>query len=268
MENNSLMFSNKLRKKILDTAYHAGAKSAHIGGALSLADIISVLYSKGFIKYSKNPKWADRDRFILSKGHACLAYYALLYLLNYLDEKDLELFETDGAALLGHPIMNLDKGIEFSTGSLGMGLSIGIGQAIAALRKKKDYQIYVIMGDGETNEGSVWEAAMAAPNFKLKNLNIIVDKNNYQQTGSTEIIMKNDNLSKKFLSFGWEVIEIDGHNHSELEKAFNHKSNSPKAVIANTIKGKGFTFSENNNSWHHAILTKSVYEEALKEIKI
>ena len=191
----------------------------------------------------------------------------MLYILKYINDKDLELFETDGAILLGHPIMNLDKGIEFSTGSLGMGLSIGIGQAIAAIRRKKDYQVYVVLGDGETNEGSVWEAAMAAPNFNLKNLNIIIDKNKYQQTGSTEVIMKNDNLTKRFQSFGWEAIDVDGHNHSELEKAFSYKSNLPKAIIAETIKGKGFAFSENNNMWHHSILTKSVYEEALKEMK-
>ena len=259
-------FSKQIRIKIIETAYFAGSKSAHVGGALSLADILAVLYSKGFIRYNEDPSWDERGRFILSKGHACLAYYSVLRVLNYINDEDLQKFETDGAILLGHPILNKKKGIEFSTGSLGMGLSIGIGQAIAAQKKNKNYKVFVVLGDGETNEGSVWEAAMSAPKFNLKNLTVIIDNNKFQQTGSTDEIMRNDNLSLKFKSFGWEVFEIDGHNYDEIEKVLKYETTSPKAIVANTIKGKGFSFSENNNNWHHSVLSKSIYEEALNEI--
>lgn len=262
-------FSKKLKRNILEMAYNAGASSSHFGGALSILDITSVLFSH-FLKIDQNnPQWEDRDRFILSKGHACLAYYSALSEINFIDKENLKTFEKDNSDLLGHPVINRKLGIEFSNGSLGMGLSIGIGVALAAKKKKKDYKTYVIMGDGECNEGSVWEASMAAPNFDLNNLTVIIDNNNFQQTGSNEEIMGLSSLKNKWSSFGWNVSTLDGHNIREINDYFDHKetNNKPNALISKTIKGKGFSFSENNNDWHHKIMSKDNYQIALKELE-
>ncbi len=261
-------FTKNLRKKILHMAYVAGSNSSHFGGALSIAEIISTLFASKMNIDKSNPNWEDRDRFILSKGHACLAYYAALCEIGYISNNELETFEKDNSNLLGHPVINRKIGIEFSNGSLGMGLSLGIGLALASKKKKKNFKIYVIVGDGECNEGSVWEAAMAAPNFNLDNLYVIIDKNNFQQTGSNKEIMDVGNLVEKWKSFSWHTTEVDGHNIGELVNALesNIDTKKPKAIIANTIKGKGFSFSENNNDWHHSILSKSFYEKAIKEI--
>lgn len=261
-------FSLKLKKNVLEMAYSAGASSSHFGGALSILDIVATLFSS-FIKYeTNNPLWEDRDRFILSKGHACLAYYSVLAETNFIDKDILKTFEKDNSDLLGHPVINRKLGIEFSNGSLGMGLSLGIGVAIAAKKKKKNYNTYVIMGDGECNEGSVWEASMAAANFNLDNLIVVVDNNNFQQTGKNNEIMNVQSLKDKWSSFGWQTDEIDGHNIETLYDYFKKIKNikKPKALIAKTIKGKGFSFSEANNDWHHAILTKKFYEQALEEM--
>ena len=219
------------------------------------------------IKYRSNPSWPDRDRFILSKGHACLAFYAALHQIGFLKNSDLKTFEKNESNLMGHPVLNKKIGIDFSTGSLGMGLSIGIGTSLAAKKKKKNYTTYVIIGDGECNEGSIWESAMAAPNLKLNNLVVILDNNGFQQTGKNSEILNLKNLSVKWKSFGWETITVDGHNISKILKALkNDSSKKPKIIIAETIKGKGFSFSENNNSWHHSVLSKSNYEQGLKEL--
>tara|TARA_B100001123_G_scaffold436823_1_gene567847 strand:+ start:911 stop:1744 length:834 start_codon:yes stop_codon:yes gene_type:complete len=262
-------FALAVRKNILEMAVSAGASSAHFGGALSITEIISTLFAYQMKIDNKNPNWEDRDRFILSKGHACLAYYAALCETGYISHEELKTFEKNDSNLMGHPVINRKLGIDFSNGSLGMGLSLGIGVAISSKKKKKNFNVYVIVGDGECNEGSVWEAAMAAPNFKLENLYVIVDKNNFQQTGSNKEIMNVDNLKDKWSSFGWHTTEINGHNVKEIYEYFQQSSkiNKPKAIIANTVKGKGFSFSENNNDWHHSILTKNFYDKALKELK-
>jgi len=262
-------FALQLRKHILEMAVSAGADSAHFGGALSITEIVSTLFAYQMKIDKKNPKWEERDRFILSKGHACLAYYAALCEVGYISSNELKTFEKNETNLLGHPVINRNLGIDFSNGSLGMGLSLGIGVAISAKKKKKNFKVYVIVGDGECNEGSVWEGAMAAPNFKLDNLYVIIDKNNFQQTGSNKEIMNVENLKDKWSSFGWHTTELDGHNIPDLCSFFkeSNKINKPKAIIANTIKGKGFSFSENNNDWHHSILSKSIYEKALKELE-
>jgi len=261
-------FSTEIRKNILEMAYTAGSSSSHFGGALSITEIISFLFSHQMKIKRGDPNWSDRDRFILSKGHACLAYYAALCETGFIDKSELKTFEKDDSNLLGHPVINKKLGIDFSNGSLGMGLSLGIGVAIALKKNKKINNVYVVLGDGECNEGSVWEAAMAAPNFNLSNLFVVIDKNNFQQTGTNKEIMNTENLNKKWESFGWDTIEIDGHNIEEIYECFNSKniSNKPKAIIAKTIKGKGFSFSENNNDWHHAVLTKTLYEKAKKEL--
>ena len=261
-------FTLNVRKNILEMAVSAGAGSSHFGGALSIAEIVSTLFAYQMKLDKNNPNWEERDRFILSKGHACLAYYAALCEVGYISKEELKTFEKNDSNLLGHPVINRNLGIDFSNGSLGMGLSLGIGVAISSKKKKKNFNVYVIVGDGECNEGSIWEAAMAAPNFKLDNLYVIIDKNNFQQTGSNKEIMSVENLKDKWSSFGWYTAELDGHNIKNLHNFFKESKNikKPKAIIANTIKGKGFSFSENNNDWHHSVLSKSFHEKALKEL--
>ena len=261
--------AKQIRKDILFSAFSAGAKSAHIGGALSIVEIVSTLYG-GIMKFNpKNPLDPNRDRFILSKGHACLALYSVLAENGYFEREELKNFEKSGSFLLGHPVMNKVKGIEFSTGSLGMGLSLGIGVAYAAKRRSMEYRTYVVLGDGECNEGSVWEGIMSAPHLKLDNLIVIIDKNNLQQTGRNQDILNLGNLPEKLRNFGWDTHEVDGHNINELLEVLSKKDKKlkPTSIIANTIKGKGFSFSENNNQWHHTILTKKNYDIALQELK-
>lgn len=259
--------SKKIRKNILDASFLAGHKSAHIGGALSSVEIISVLFHSILKLNKKNFRSENRDRFILSKGHACLVLYSALLEKGFISKEEFKTFEMPNSNLLGHPVRNIELGIEFSNGSLGMGLSLGVGLALAALKKKKNYKTFVLMGDGECNEGSVWEAAMCAKKYNLKNLTTIIDLNGYQQTGLTKDIMGMYDISKIWKSFGWETIEVDGHDIKKLLKNFRTVNKRPKAIIAKTIKGKGFSFSENNNDWHHNILTQKVYEQALLELK-
>ena len=259
-------FSKKIRKNILNLSLAAGASSSHFGGSLSTVEILATLYNSIITHDSSNPLWSERDRFILSKGHACLGYYSALCEKGYFNEEDLNLFEQNNSFLLGHPVINKNKGIEFSNGSLGMGLSLGIGVAIAAKKNKKNYRTFVLIGDGECNEGSVWEASMSAAHFKLNNLTAILDNNNLQQTGSNKEIMSTQNMANKWKSFNWDVLEIDGHDISQILNAFRQSSDKPKLILAKTIKGKGFSFAENNNDWHHKILTKNQYDEAIKEL--
>jgi|TARA_Y100000294_G_scaffold120183_1_gene111657 transketolase len=261
-------FAKQIRKNILYMSLVAGASSSHFGGSLSTVEILATLYNNILKFDSSNPLWEDRDRFILSKGHACLGYYSALYEKGYFKKEDLNLFEQNGSFLLGHPVINKKKGIEFSNGSLGMGLSLGIGVALAAKKKNKDYKVFVLIGDGECNEGSVWEASMSAAHFKLNNLTTILDNNNLQQTGTNEEIMSTRKLGDKWKSFNWNVKEIDGHDVKQILAAFNHVSEKPKLILANTIKGRGFSFSENNNDWHHNIMTKKQYDDALKELDL
>lgn len=261
--------SKRMRKNALDMALAAGSDSSHFGGGLSIIDITATLFG-GIMRFDPNdPQWCDRDRFILSKGHGVLGYYTALAEAGFVSVDDLMTFEKTGSYLVGHPVINRKKGIEFSNGSLGMGLSLGIGVALTGKKRNSNYKVYVLMGDGECNEGSVWEAAMAASQFKLDNLVAIIDKNCFQQTGSNNEIMCVGNLAAKWQSFGWNVIEVDGHNIGELYDAFNkeNKSEQPVAIVANTIKGKGISFAENNNAWHHAVLTKSQYDTAITELK-
>jgi transketolase len=260
-------FSNNLRKTILETALLAGHSSSHFGGALSSVEIVSTLYS-GIMNLDKNnPLWEDRDRFILSKGHACLVLYSALKEIGYVDKKELEKFEKSDSEFLGHPVINKKKGIEFSTGSLGMGLSLGIGVAISLKKRSKKSKVYVLIGDGECNEGSVWEAAMFASHMQMDNLTIIIDNNGYQQTGTNKDILNIKSLKNAWSGFGWETLQVDGHNVNDLISSFNFKTKKPKAIIAKTIKGKGFSFSENNNDWHHKVLSKNQYDLGLDELK-
>ena len=268
IKNKTKIFALNLRKKILDMSLVAGADSSHFGGALSIVEIVSVLFSDVMRLNKKDPIWDERDRFILSKGHACLAYYAALSEVGYISDEELKTFEKNDTNLLGHPVINRNLGIEFSNGSLGMGLSLGIGVCLGLKKKSMKNQVYVVIGDGECNEGSVWEGAMSASNFELENLTAIIDHNKFQQTGTNDEIMKLNNLKDKWESFGWETIEIDGHDLEKIKYYLTKKRDKkPRAIIANTIKGKGFSFSENNNSWHHAVMTKKFYDKAIEELE-
>jgi transketolase len=263
--------NKKIKINILDAAYAAGANSSHLGGALSLVDILGVLFYSVMNYTKQNYRDPLRDRFILSKGHGCLVYYSVLCNLGIISKEQLLEFEKNDSFLPGHPVKNLNYGIEFSTGSLGMGLSLGIGVALALKKmNKKSTNVYIVIGDGECNEGSIWEAAMSATHFELNNLVVILDNNFYQQTGFNNEIMNTESLKKKFESFNWNAIEIDGHNLQEIYNSFLIKgknSNMPKIIICKTIKGKGVSFCENNNEWHHSILSKNLYEKAISEIE-
>ena len=262
------LVANKVRKKILLMAFSAGQSSAHIGGALSSADIISTLYETVFKINKKNIYDEEKDRFILSKGHGCLTYYAILNHLGFITDDELLTFEKDGSILLGHPVKNRDKGIEFSNGSLGMGLSIGVGLAIGYKRLNKKNNVYVILGDGECNEGSVWESFMCANKFNLDNLFVFIDNNKFQQTGSNDEILINNNLNDKLSSFGWNTKKINGHSIEEIYDFLvtNKNNQKPNIAICETIKGKGVSFIENNNDWHHTVLTKKNYDIAINEL--
>lgn len=258
--------AKQMRKDALYMTYKAGNPGAHIGGGLSMIEIMATLYV-GIMKLDINDmKNENRDRFILSKGHGVLGLYTAMNQAGLIDREEYDGFKKNDTFLTGHPSMNLERGIEFSSGSLGQGLSLGVGTCIA-LREKGNTssRAFVLLGDGECNEGSVWEAAMSAAHFKLNNLVAIVDKNGIQYDGGTDKIMDMGNLKDKWESFGWEVVELDGHNIEELYEAFNLITEKPKVIIAHTVKGKGVSFMENNSLWHNSRLTDKQYEEAMAE---
>jgi transketolase len=247
----------------------AGSNGAHLGPGYSMAEIMATLYT-GIIRHDpQNPVWPDRDIFILSKGHGVLGYYTILAECGYFPIELLKTFETKDSPLAGHPSIDKELGIEFSTGSLGHGLSIGVGIALAARMDGRDTDTYVYMGDGECNEGAVWEAAMSAHQFTLDNLVAVIDRNRIQSDGLSREIIDMGDMAEKWRSFGWLVREVDGHDIRQLLDAF-HKRNRPNrqpyAVIAHTVKGKGVSFFENNNVWHHSKLNREQYVSALKEL--
>ncbi len=263
-------FSNEVRYDILRMVYEA--KSGHIGGSLSCADILTVLYNK-ILNIPKawkcDPNFKKRDRFILSKGHASPALYSTLANIGLFDREELYTFRKLGTKFQGHPCIHTQlEGIEASTGSLGQGLSIGVGMALAMRLDDINSKVYVLLGDGEIQEGSVWEALMNASHKKLTNIVTIIDKNNLQIDGNTDSVKSIDPLDKKLEAFGWKTETIDGHNFDEIEKALiNAKlANCPYAVIANTIKGKGVSFMENNPSWHGKAPKEEEYNLAIKEV--
>jgi len=246
------------------------AKSGHPGGSLSAADIIAALYFHHLRHDPKNPTWEDRDRFILSKGHVCPALYAALARSGYFRREALWTLRQIGSILQGHPDMTKTPGVETSTGSLGQGLSIGIGMALAARLDKKDHRVYVLLGDGESDEGQVWEAAMSASHYRVDNLTAILDRNRLQLDGFTESIMSLDPVSDKWRAFGWHVLEIDGHNMREILDALDAAEkirHKPTVVIAHTVKGKGVSFMENQVKYHGEPLTEEQLGKALDELK-
>ena len=260
--------SYEMRKQALDIAFKAGKNGAHLGGGLSAIEIFSVLYSEIMKIDPNNRESESRDRLIVSKGHCVLAYYTALNRFGFLSDKEIEQFEQNGAFLHGHATRSLFRGIEFSGGTLGLGLPFALGVAIALTRKHLSAKVYCVIGDGECDEGSIWEAAMCAAHYHLDNLVVIVDKNGLQYDGSTEAVMNTLSLKNKFAAFGFEAQEVDGHSEQDLVTAFNgfQEENKPKVIVAFTVKGKGVSFMENVKEWHHAILSEKQYQQALLEI--
>ncbi len=256
-----------IRCKAVEMARCAG--TAHLGPTLSLVEILTTLYFKVMDIDPDNPCWEDRDRLILSKGHGCISLYVILAELGFFDKEKLNTFcgklDTDFG---GHPERKL-PGIEANTGSLGHGFPIGVGMAKAAKIDKKDYQVYTILGDGENQEGTIWEGAMAAKHFNLDNLVAIVDRNHLQVSGYTDDIMNISPLADKWKSFGWGVKVVDGHDINELYDTFNSapfKKDCPSVIIAKTVKGKGLSFAENKVEWHHKVPDDEQYEQAKVEL--
>lgn len=248
----------------------AKAGSGHPGGSLSAVDLLVVLFYNKMRHNPQQPKWQDRDRFILSKGHGCPALYAILADMGYFSVDKLETLRQFGSILQGHPCMKTTPGIEISSGSLGQGLSVGLGIALAAKLDKKDYRTYVMLGDGEIEEGQIWEAAMAASHYKAENLCAILDQNELQIDGFIHDVMSSHPIPAKWRSFGWHVIEINGHNYKAIIYAYNEAEKikgRPTIIVAKTVKGKGVSFMENQVDWHGKAPTKEEAEKALTELK-
>lgn len=258
----------ELRKSAITMIYEA--QSGHPGGSLSAADIITALYFKEMNIDPTNPKWEDRDRFVLSKGHVCPILYAALGKLGYFPKEYLHKLRQEGSILQGHPDMKKCPGIDISTGSLGQGLSCAVGMAIASKRDNRDYRVFAMVGDGECDEGQIWEAVMAGYKYKLDNLIVFVDNNKLQLDGTCDEIMPNIDLGKRFEAFGYEVFYIDGHNMEEivatLDKIRASHNNLPKAIIADTIKGCGVSFMENQLGWHGVAPNDEEYKQAMEEL--
>lgn len=267
-EKNQLkLLAAKARKGAIIGTFNA--KSGHPGGSLSAADIYTYLYFREMNVDSSNPNWADRDRFVPSKGHCCPSLYATLALKGFFDMSELEKLRHVGAMLQGHPDMKSTPGIDMSTGSLGQGVSAACGMAFAAKLDNKSYRVYTLLGDGECEEGQVWEAAMFAAHNKLDNLVVIVDCNGLQIDGRVEDVAGIEPLDKKFESFGFEVIKIDGHDFDDIENAFNKAKSikdKPTAIIAKTIKGKGVSYMEDQVGWHGKAPNKQECDIALEEL--
>lgn len=247
----------------------AKAGSGHPGGSLSATDLITALYSKVLRYDAKNPKWPERDRFHLSKGHCCPLLYAVLSQAGYFPEEKLWTLRQMGSLLQGHPDRRT-PGIEVASGSLGQGLSVALGMSLAARIDKQDYRVYVLMGDGEIQEGNVWEAAMASAHYKCDNLCAILDRNGFQIDGKTRDIMSLEPLAAKWQAFGWNTIEIDGHDMCQILCAYQQAQDTkgkPSIIIARTIKGKGVSFMENTVDFHGRAPTKEETEKALKELE-
>ncbi len=260
-------YANLIRQEVIEEVYNA--KSGHPGGSLSIAEILSVLYFNQMNIDEKNPKAKERDRLVLSKGHTSPALYAALALRGFFDVKELQHFRNINSNLQGHPDMNKVPGVDASTGSLGQGLSIANGMALSSKLDKEGVRVYCICGDGEIEEGQIWEAAMTSAHYKLDNLCVIIDNNNLQIDGKVSDVMNIYPIDEKFKSFGFETINVDGHNIQELITAFEQAKKvkgKPTVIIANTIKGKGVSFMENEASWHGKAPNEEQYMQAMKEL--
>ena len=260
--------ANKVRQLIIEGVFNA--KSGHPGGSLSAADIFTYLYFKELNVDPKNPKWADRDRFVLSKGHCCPGLYAALAIKGYFPEKEIKSLRHIGAMLQGHPDMKGTPGVDMSSGSLGQGVSAACGMALAAKMDNASYRVYAMLGDGECEEGQVWESAMFAAHHNLDNLCYIVDYNGLQIDGKVSEVAGLEPLDKQFESFGFEVIKICGHCFNQIEEAFEKAKSvkgKPTVIIAETVKGKGVSYMEDQVGWHGKAPNQEQYELALNELR-
>lgn len=260
------IFALKIRMGIIEGTYNA--KAGHPGGSLSAADVFAYLYEKEMRYDAKNPKWEDRDRFVLSKGHCAPGLYAALANKGFFPVEDLKTLRHIDSYLQGHPNMNTVPGVDMSTGSLGQGVSVAVGMAKAAKYMNKDVNVYTLLGDGEIEEGQVWEAMMFANQYKLDNLCVIIDSNGLQIDGACSEVMSAEPIDEKVKAFGFDCIVIDGNDFDELEKAFNafHKSEKPFAIIMKTVKGKGVSYMENQVGWHGKAPNEEEYNIAMAEL--
>ena len=258
-----------LKKHVVDMIYKA--QSGHPGGSLSVADFMTACYFRYMNVDPANPRWADRDRFVLSKGHVCPAQYAALAMRGYFPMEVLDTLRKEGSPLQGHPSMNKCPGIDISTGSLGQGMACAVGMAIAAKMDGKDYRVFCAVGDGECNEGEIWEAAGTAYKYKLDNFVLFVDWNNLQLDGTCEEIMPPIDLAKKFEAFGFEVFRCEGNDMVSLtaamDKALASKNGLPKAIVGRTVKGKGVSYMENQVGWHGTAPNAEQYRQAMEELE-
>ena len=262
----SLSLAKKIRAHSLQMV--TTARASHIASALSIADIVAVLYAKILVSYPNNPTHQDRDRFLLSKGHACTAVYAALAEMGYFSLNELESYGANGSRLMNH-ISHHVPGVEFSAGALGHLLPVAAGKALFAKKQNKPWRTYVILSDGELNEGSNWEAIMFSAHHKLSNLIAIIDKNNYQSFTTTQETLNMDPLEEKFSCFGWNVYSVDGHSHEELGHAFAsaaENKDTPSVIVANTVKGKGVSFMENLVEWHYKNPSEDQLSSAMLEV--
>ena len=258
----------KVRMGVIESTY--GAKAGHPGGSLSAAEIYTYLYFKEMNIDPANPKWEDRDRFVLSKGHTTPGLYSVLANRGYFPVEDLPTFRHIDSYLQGHPNMNLVPGVDMSTGSLGQGVSVAVGMALGAKKTGKQNRVYSLLGDGEIQEGQVWEACMAAAHYKLDNLCIVVDNNGLQIDGNIADVMSPYPIVDKLEAFGFDVQAIDGHNFDEIEAAFAHArtvTGKPSAIVIKSVKGKGVSYMENNAGWHGKAPNDAEYAQAMSELK-
>lgn len=260
--------ANEVRKNIVTAVYHA--HSGHPGGSLSAADILTYLYFEEMNIDPRNPKKADRDRFVLSKGHAAPGWYSVLAERGYFDKEELKGLRHVGCFLQGHPDMKHTSGVDMSSGSLGQGISAAVGMALAGKMDNASYRVYTLLGDGEIQEGQVWEAAMLAANHKLDNLVVIVDNNNLQIDGTVEDVNSPYPIDEKFKAFKFHVININGNDFQDIERAFQEArehSGQPTAIIAKTVKGKGVSFMENQVGWHGKAPNEEEYQIAMRDLE-
>ena len=261
--------AKEIRIEVVKSIYRAG--SGHLGGSLSAADLLTALYFEKLRVRPEEPNWQGRDRFILSKGDAGPALYATLAMRGFFPVKELETLRKIGSKLSGHPACFKTPGVEMTSGSLGHGLSVGLGMRLAGRAKGEDYRVFVLLGDGEIQEGQVWEAAMAAAHFKINNLIAIVDYNRVQLDGTVAEIMEVEPLADKWRAFNWEVLQVDGHNLNEilpiLDQAIELSKQGPVVIIARTAKGKGVSFMEGKADWHGKAPTEEEFRQALAELE-
>lgn len=258
--------SKRMRKMALDMALTAGPKGAHIGGGFSCMEIMAVMYGEVLNLDPQDPYKLNRDRFLISKNHCTIAHFPALIEKGYLKEEELCTYSQNGSRLIGYPY-NPEIGLEYSGGSLGMAISVGIGQAYSAKLKGQPQRVYVLMGDGELNEGSIWEAFMSGAQYKLGNLTALIDRNHLCYDGTTESVMAIDDLAAKMEAFNWNTISCNGHDIADLLKAFEKiRDDMPNIIIADTIKGKGLSFAEGRPEWHQKAITQEQYDLALADL--